>query len=210
MMYSVLARRRVVLDIDATGGSWQHETRICEIAAIEFDELYRPVASFQQYVNPVARVTPGAFRVHGLSNQFLRSYPRFFRIRDELLDFLKGADVYAHDASNDRRFLSIELERDKRPGTQPAISWVDTLEIARQVPGLDHPGIDGLCEYFGMDPDLRERHGALADCALLLSLLPLMEGKMDQGWEPDGILEWTEEHGRHLMQFPNSVGKGLH
>ena len=50
MMDSGSARRKVVLDIEATGESRRRESRICEIAAIEFDELYRPVACFQQYL----------------------------------------------------------------------------------------------------------------------------------------------------------------
>lgn len=206
-------RRRVVLDIEATGEAFGHSPRICEVAAIEFNERFEPVASFQQYINPMARVTPGAFRVHGLSNQFLRSYPRFHRVCDSLLDFLQGAEVYAHGAGNDRRYLDLELSRDgRRSSLESGIAWVDTLAIAKQIPDLDRPGIDGLCEYFGMDPDLRSKHGAMTDCALLLSLLPLMEGQLEAGWEPDGIIEWTEIHERHLIVLPGfgAPQGGLH
>lgn len=204
------AKRRVVLDIEATGNAFGRDPRVCEIAAIEFDEHYQPVSCYQQYVNPVSPVTPGAFRVHGLANKFLKSYPRFFRIREGLVDFLQGAEVYAHGAENDRRFLEIEFERDKRPGPIPAFNWVDTVAIAKRNPELDRPGLDGLCDYFGMDLELRERHGALTDCALLLSLLPLIEGKLDQGWEPDGILEWVEDHEQHWAEPPARPSVVLH
>lgn len=169
--------------------------KICEIAAIEFDENYRPCSFFHQYVDPVKRVGKDAEAVHGLTNSYLRGFPRFHVIANLLSTYIKDSELYAHGADNDRGWLDSEFHNNCFQGTAAlGCSWVDTLSIARKIPDIKRPGLDGLCYYYGMDESLRYQHSALTDCALLLSILPLMEGHEEMGMEPEDICRWIENH----------------
>lgn len=187
--------RRIILDLETTGSRRRNTSKICEIAAIEFDENYLPCSYYHQYVNPVHAVAFDAYKIHGLTNEFLSRYPRFHVVADSVTDYLKGAEIYAHAASNDRCWLDNELQTYRHTDTETlGCDWVDTLKIAQQIPDIERPGIDGLCDYYGMDESFRFQHSALTDCALLLSILPLIEGHEDQGWEPEDICDWLDRH----------------
>jgi DNA polymerase-3 subunit epsilon len=188
--------KRIVLDIEATGVDVHREQRICEIGAIAFDEDYLPVSFYHQYVNPVIQVSHFAYLIHHLSNDFLRKFPRFHVIADSISQYIQGAEIYAHSAKNDRSWLNAELTKYKMPDTtQLGCRWIDTLKIAKKNPEIKQPGIDGLCDYYGIDRSaFRLQHGALTDCALLLSFLPLIEGHEEMGWEPEDICDWLAEN----------------
>ena len=107
-----------------------------------------------------------AFKVHGLSIEFLKDKPLFAEMADELIEFLGDAPLVAHNAMFDLGFLNAELER----AGQSAVSrerLVDTLMLARR----KHPGgsnrLDDLCVRYKIDNSRRTKHGALLDAELL-------------------------------------------
>ena len=207
--------RRIILDLEATGNRDTKYQRICEIGAIEFDEHYLPVSYYQQHINPVVRIPFSGYKIHKLTNGFLSHSPRFHVIADSFIEYLRGAQIYAHGARNDRNWLDSELARYLLPTTEALdCTWIDTLKIAQKHTEIPRPGIDGLCDWYGMDTSFRLTHGALTDCALLLSILPLIEGHEDQGWEPEDISDWLDKHPElnHKKQFtppPQPTGEQL-
>src|SRR5262245_35398083 len=91
---------------------------------------------FHRYLNPERDMPEAAFRIHGLSADFLKDKPLFAEVAEELAVFL-GADarLVAHNAIFDLGFLNAELER----AGKLAMSrdrLVDTLILARR----KHPG----------------------------------------------------------------------
>jgi DNA polymerase-3 subunit epsilon len=107
-----------------------------------------------------------AFKVHGLSIEFLKDKPLFATIVEELVTFIGDAPLVAHNALFDLGFLNAEL---KRAG-QLEVSrerLVDTLMLARR----KHPGganrLDDLCVRYRIDNSRRTKHGALLDAELL-------------------------------------------
>jgi DNA polymerase-3 subunit epsilon len=83
----------------------------------------------------------------------------------------------AHNASFDRGFLNMELERCGRPPIGES-RWVDTVTIARKrFPGAP-ASLDALCKRFDISLDSRTFHGALLDSQLLAAVyLELLGGR---------------------------------
>ena len=160
--------RQVILDTETTGLNPAAGDRIIEVAAVELLGRRPSGRHFQRYVNPLRSSHPDALRVHGLTDEFLSGMPEFRGIVDELLEFVRGAEVIIHNAAFDVTFLDAELERLQLPpfaGHCAAIT--DTLALARQqFPGKFN-SLDALCKRFGVDNTRRTLHGALLDAELL-------------------------------------------
>ena len=56
-----------------------------------------------------------AFRVHGLSDEFLRDKPVFRQAAGDFLGFIADSTLIIHNAAFDISFLNYELERAKLP-----------------------------------------------------------------------------------------------
>src|SRR3569623_911687 len=121
----------IVLDTDTTGIDHRRGHRLIEIGCIELEDLLPTGRTFHRYIDPEREIEADAIRIHGITNEMVRGKPRFAHICDELLEFLGDRKIIAHNASFDRGFVTMELERHNKPAP-PADQWIDTLEIARQ------------------------------------------------------------------------------
>ena len=170
--------REIVFDTETTGFKAEEGERLVEIGAVELINHMPTGKTYHQYINPEKEVPEEAFKVHGLSYDFLKDFPVFEKVADEWLEFIgEDAILVAHNASFDINFLNYEL---KQLG-KPTLSWdrvVDTLEIARSMfPGARN-NLDALCRRFNVDNSSRTNHGALLDAELLAKVyLELMGGE---------------------------------
>lgn len=170
--------RQIILDTETTGLEPKEGHRIIEIGCVELAYRRRTGQTFHRYLNPERTVDEGALKVHGLSNEFLSDKPRFVDIAEELVTFIKGAELVIHNAPFDIGFLDHELSLlDSKWGKVSAHCQVlDTLVLARQ----RHPGqknsLDALCKRYGIDNSRRDLHGALLDAELLAGVYLLMTG----------------------------------
>jgi len=120
------------------------------------------------YVNPERDSHEDALKVHGISNEFLRDKPRFSQIADEVLAYLKDAELIIHNAPFDISFLNKELERLRQPPMKAhVVSVIDTLVMAKEMFPGKRNGLDALCDRLGVDNSGRTLHGALLDAELL-------------------------------------------
>jgi DNA polymerase-3 subunit epsilon len=160
--------RQIVLDTETTGLNARLGDRIVEIGCVELVSRRPSGNHFHRYLNPERVIEDGALRVHGITNEFLQDKPRFADVVQELLEYLRGAELVIHNAAFDLEFLNLELEK---LGLEPIESHVarvvDTLAAAREL----HPGkknsLDALCERYQIDNSHRTLHGALLDAELL-------------------------------------------
>ena len=158
--------REVVFDTETTGLDALGGDRIIEIAAIEIinDKITDKI--FHVYINPQRDVPDSAFRVHGISREFLNDKPIFVDIIDEFINFISEDSIIAHNAEFDLKFINEELRRAGRPSLVNNLV-IDTLVLARQ----KHPGaansLDALCARYGIDRSRRTKHGALIDTEIL-------------------------------------------
>jgi DNA polymerase-3 subunit epsilon len=160
--------RQVFLDTETTGLNAAQGDRIIEIGCIEYINRRESGRRLHHYINPERSSHPDAVRVHGITDEFLADKPLFASVADEVLDFLKGADVVIHNASFDIGFLDAEMARLKLPPLARHVARVtDSLLLAReQYPGKAN-SLDALCKRLEVDNSHRDVHGALLDAGLL-------------------------------------------
>jgi DNA polymerase-3 subunit epsilon len=160
--------RQIFLDTETTGLSPESGDRIIEIGCVELVNRRLTGRTLHFYVNPERRNSVDAFKVHGLSDEFLADKPLFAQIADELIDFVRGAEVIIHNAAFDIGFLDVELGRVGRPSiTVHDVRVTDSLALAREsFPGKSN-SLDALCKRFEVNNAGRELHGALLDAGLL-------------------------------------------
>ncbi|HWA19508.1 MAG TPA: DNA polymerase III subunit epsilon [Devosia sp.] len=168
--------REIVLDTETTGLNPLTGDRIVEIGAIELYNHIPTGKHFHHYLNPERRMSEDAFRVHGLSDDFLADKPRFAEIADEMLAFFGDAPLIAHNALFDINFINYELEQARRAALTNIV--IDTVTLAKE----RHPGarvsLDALCKHYGIDNSRRTLHGALLDSEILADVyLELIGGR---------------------------------
>jgi DNA polymerase-3 subunit epsilon len=169
-------KREIVLDTETTGLSPVTGDRIVEIGCVELINHIPTGRHFHVYLNPERQMPDDAYRVHGLSDEFLRDKPRFAAVAEDFLDFVGDATLIIHNAPFDMGFLDAELEKAKYPSLRNEV--IDTVMLARQV----HPGarvsLDSLCKHYGIDNSRRTLHGALLDSEILAEVyLELIGGR---------------------------------
>ena len=125
--------RQVILDTETTGLSPESGDRVLEIGCVEMVNRRLTGRNLHFYLNPERRSHQDAIAVHGLSEEFLADKPLFAQIADELLEYLKDAEVIIHNAAFDVGFLDAELRRLERPAFNSHVHRVvDSLSLARE------------------------------------------------------------------------------
>lgn len=169
--------RQICLDTETTGFDPKKGDRLCEIACVELNNYLPTGKTFHKYVNPNRSMPEAAFKVHGLSDNFLRDKPLFFEIANEFLDFIGDAPLVIHNAAFDMKFLNAELVWAKK-SVLDHHEIIDTLMIARKKFPGSPATLDALCKRFQISLADRTKHGALIDTELLAEVyLNLCDGR---------------------------------
>lgn len=171
--------REIVFDTETTGLDPANGDKVVEIGMVELIDYIPTGRYFHKYINPMRDMPIEAFKVHGLSAQFLADFPTFGdpEICDAMLEFIGDAKLIAHNAEFDRKFLNYELAALNLP-TIEFERCIDTIVIAKKkFPGAP-ASLDALCRRFAIDLKDRSLHGALLDAKLLAAVyLELMGGR---------------------------------
>jgi len=167
--------REIILDTETTGLDPATGDRLVEIACVEVLNYIPTGDYYHTYLDPERDVPEGAFRVHGLSTDFLKGKPLFRNVVPDFLAFIGDSPLVIHNAEFDMKFLNAEL---KRAGLSllPADRAFDTLALARR----KHPGaansLDALCARYKIDNSRRTKHGALMDSEILAEVYAELMG----------------------------------
>lgn len=173
----VINMRQIVLDTETTGIGHENGHRIIEIGCIELIDRKLTGKHFHIYLNPEREVEEGAFKVHGISTEFLQDKPLFKDILHDLLQFIGDTELIIHNAPFDVGFLNAELKMANWPTSlEHHCRIFDTLDFARK----KHPGqrnsLDALCKRYEIDNSNRQLHGALLDAEILAWVYLAMTG----------------------------------
>jgi len=170
--------RQIVLDTETTGLEPSQGHRIIEIGCVELINRRLTGNNYHQYLQPDREIDEGALQVHGISNEFLKDKPHFNDIVDDLMSYLKGAELVIHNAPFDVGFLNHELNSAAKGLGVIAdhCAVIDTLVMARKM----HPGqknnLDALCKRYDVNNTQRDLHGALLDAEILSEVYLRMTG----------------------------------
>lgn len=170
--------RQIILDTETTGLVPEEGHRIIEIGCLEMVDRRLTGRYLHFYINPGRSIERDTVDIHGITESFLADKPSFNDIVDELIAFLKGAELIIHNASFDVGFLNHELKLTGKPFKiiPDYCKILDTLVIARQKHPGQHNNLDALCRRYHVDNSNREYHGALLDAELLAQVYLLMTG----------------------------------
>ncbi len=174
--------REIVFDTETTGLDPKTGDRMVEIGCIELVNRVATGRVFHAYFNPQRDMPAQAEAVHGLSATFLSDKPLFADKCAELLEFIAGDPLVAHNAGFDFGFFDAELAI---VGLEPLCRtrMIDTVALAR----VRHPGaklsLDALCSRYGIDRSHRTLHGALLDAELLAQVYVELTGGRQIGLE---------------------------
>ena len=159
--------RQVALDTETTGFG-PNEHRIVEIGSGEIVDRAITGRTFHSRINPQREVDEDAKRVHSYTWEMLKDSPLFADIYDELISFVRGAQLVIHNARFDLGFLDSELQRlgHKNFLTKAQCTVADTLKMAKRR-HLKPRTLDALCDRYGIDRSHRKLHDALKDARLL-------------------------------------------
>ncbi len=171
--------KRIALDIETTGLDPAQGHRIVEIGCVELENNYPTGNYFQEYINPNRKMPEEAFKIHGLTDEFLSDKPAFLLVADKFLNFIKDSELVIHNAKFDLGFLNYELEFASKKNLFE-FKVIDTLLLARKIfPGAAN-NLDSLCRRYNVDVARRKKHGALLDAELLADVFLEMNGGRQQ------------------------------
>lgn len=172
-----MALREITFDTETTGLDPFTGDRVVEIGCVELINHLPSGETFHVYINPERDMPEEAFKVHGLSEEFLSDKPKFAEIAEGFHDFIKGTPIIAHNAGFDVKFLNWELEAAGFAKIDQSFV-IDTLAMARQKFPAGPNSLDALCNRFGIDNAKRTLHGALLDSEILADVyLELIGGR---------------------------------
>ena len=180
----MITHRELVLDTETTGFSSEAGDKIVEIGVVELINHIPTNNYFHKYINPQRSMPDSAFKVHGLSYDFLKDKPLFSDIVDEFLSFIKNDPIIIHNAPFDLSFLNNELFRIGKKNI-PSLQVIDSLVLAREKFPGSPASLDALCRRFSIDYSNRELHGALLDSHILAQVYLELIGGRQPNFELD-------------------------
>lgn len=173
--------RQIIFDTETTGLKPEEGHRVIEIGCVEMVNRKLTGNNFHYYLNPHRDIDAESIRIHGLTKEFLSRKPSFCHIVEEFLDYIKGAELIAHNARFDEGFLNHELSLvADNIGKQVKITDYATISDSLALAKKMHPGqrnsLDALCKRYSIDNAHRDLHGALLDSQLLAEVYLAMTG----------------------------------
>ena len=156
------ASTTIILDFETTGLSPDYGDRAIEIGAVKIEQG-EVVDRFQSLMNPGMRISGFIEGYTGITNAMLKTAPPCEEVMSEFADFAGHADLVAHNASFDRRFLYAELTRiDRECRGEIACSMLVARRIYQQA---ENHKLGTLVEYANI-PNDGTFHRALADAQM--------------------------------------------
>ena len=123
--------REVALDNETTGLDPKTGDRIVEIGCVELINHLPTGRTYHQYINPQRNMPDSAFKVHGLSENFLIDHPVFSEIVDDFMDFVGDGLLVIHNANFDMGFINSEMRN----------IGLNQLDMCRSLDGKSSQGL---------------------------------------------------------------------
>lgn len=162
----------VLLDLETTGAT-PLKDRITEIALIKF-EHGKEVDRWQTLVNPQTNIPDFIQSLTGITNEMVQDAPTFKQVAGELLDYLDGAVMCAHNVRFDHGFLKAEF---KRIGITLKQKVLCTVKLSRKLyPQYKSHGLSAIIERHNFT--CSNRHRAMGDVEVMAQLIELAKNEL--------------------------------
>ena len=167
----------VVFDLETTGAKTP-PCRVTEIGAykVRGGEI---IGEFHTLVNPEMPIPFFITMLTGISDEMVRTAPRFADVAGDFLNFIGDSVLVAHNAGFDMRFLNHEVSRlfeDYRLAN-PSLC---TVQLSRKLlPDIDNHKLKTVAEYFSVElvNHHRANADALATAKIFINLLADLQSR---------------------------------
>ena len=176
-------RRFAIVDLEAS--STKPKNRIMEVAVIILeDDGYQVVVkdSFSTLVNPEVEVPANILDLTGITQEELKTAPKFYEIAEDLELLTRDCTIVAHNVGFDISLLQDEFDK---LGTEFLRKTKCTQELAKEhYPELASYDLKSLCEL--LDIELEFNHRAMDDAVAAVELFKKtyiegLPGKREKG-----------------------------
>ncbi len=161
----------VVFDLETTGLSTRYDY-IIEFGAV----LMRRGTVIEQkdiFIKPPVSLSLNIKNLTHISESDLRNAGSFSEVKKEILDFIKGRVLVAHNAAFDFGFLNSELERINEPPLTNAV--IDTLDLSRSLlKNRRAYRLGNMCRAYNIPYDEEVAHRANYDADVLGQVFSFM------------------------------------
>lgn len=164
----------VVVDLETTGSLSPYH-RITEIGAVKVRNG-QVIDKFQTLINPERSISREIQALTGITNEMVRTAPKFKEVAESFNEFSKDAIFVAHNVAFDYGFLQAEFERLEQRFTRPYICT--KVSMRKHYPGLESYSLKNLTNHFQIP--LMTHHRALCDAEAAAGLLFLINEKRSQ------------------------------
>lgn len=196
-----MSNRLISFDTETTGLYFDQGDRVVEIGAVEIIGRNKTGKEFQTYINPEGReMSAKAAEITNINDNQLTDKPLFKDIADEFIDFVRGAELIAHNANFDIGFVNNELKliNHEIKDITSICKVIDTVVLARKAfPGQKN-NLNSLSARLGVSGYDRTYHGALLDAQILAdTYLHLTGGQvtfdLSESKTPEALEEVTNQ-----------------
>ena len=158
----------VSFDVETTGLSPKTE-RIIEYGAIKFTTS-KTEEEKSWLINPRRRITAGAKKVHGITHDMIKRERIFRTVYPEIMSFIDGSVLLAHNARFDISFFTEEIKRNNK--ALPETMVIDTLPLFRQwFPDAPAHNLTALADYLGVSGG--EFHRGMSDAGYVVKIFQI-------------------------------------
>ncbi len=209
--------RHVAVDVETTGlnATIDDKTtrpapegvdRVISVACVELVDRQLTGKTFYRLVYPERSIPKASSCIHGITDEQVAGQPRFSDLVGEFIDFVRGAELLAHNLEFDRRFLDEELRRAGREESLKQLCRLTcTLKVARNMPWDRSPyrcappryNLDDLSIHLGVASEARVYpHDALEDARLAARVWLKMtqeQGSLGIGTDSAGASDGASE-----------------
>jgi DNA polymerase III epsilon subunit family exonuclease len=167
----------VIFDVETTGLSPASGDRVIEFAAIK-SIGGKEKDRFDTLIYPDRNVSYEAFLINGITDEMLLSAPRMKDVAADILNFIDGSCLIAHNVKFDLGFMNHEMHLS---GLKEIVNKyiLDTVKMSRVLfPGLNSYSLASVA--YAMKIEGEQTHRAMADVEMTFNvfkrLLSIAEG----------------------------------
>ncbi|WP_195917738.1 exonuclease domain-containing protein [Lactococcus petauri] len=157
--------RYVIIDFETTGLK-PEQSEIIQIGAIKYENDVE-VERFSKYVKPVrSEISETITKITGINDLQVKNSPTFSEIYTDLLKFISGYTLVAHNASFDMGFLLLQLA--EHTNEIPKFRVFDTLPPSkRKLDFLKDRKLETIKKFLDVNTG---SHDAIEDCVTTAAL----------------------------------------
>ena len=161
----------VVFDLETTGLSTRYDYIIEFGAVLMHKGMVKERKDF--FLKPPFELSETIKNLTHITDEDVKNAKTFAQMKDEILDFVKGRILVAHNASFDYGFLNEELARLGLPKLDNPV--IDTLDLSRSMfKNRRAYRLGAICKLYGVSYDEDTAHRADYDAEVLSQVFNLM------------------------------------